>query len=96
MTQTQKDTLASLLSEKKLAEAGKMIKQTVAEPFDAKQKGAALAGVAAAYMDVTNKVNTQYRDALKEAIAGLQKVQRAERAAEDNAQISEVKKELGV
>jgi len=87
--------LESLLSAEKYDEARKVIQAAVNEKMTDEEKGAALSAIAEVYVDLMNAINTEYRDALKEAISGLKIINTAEDKAKDQAELAKVRGGLG-
>jgi len=88
--------IETLLAEKKYDEVRKIITDAVKEDIPGEEKGAILVGFASAYMTISNAINEQYRDALKEAIAGMEMINKAESETIDQIKLDEVKNNLGI
>jgi hypothetical protein len=88
--------LEDLLAQKRLQEAGEIIKAAVAEPLTEAEKGAAYTGAASAYLDIMNSINVQYRDALQEAIEAIKKLNKAESGFKDKIAVAEIKEKLNI
>jgi len=86
--------IESLLAEKKYDEVRAIINEAVNTKFSETEKGAALAGLASAYMDISNTVNIQYLEALKEAVSGMKKINTAEARSNDNIKLVEIRSKL--
>ena len=88
--------IEKLLAEKKYAEVGQIISDAAATPMTSEEKGAAFTGVASVYMDVMNKINIQYRDALKEAIEAMKKLNKAESGLKDKIAAADLREKLNI
>jgi len=86
----------TLLKEKKYDEVCALIKGAAEAPMTDKEKGAALVGIASVYMDVSNSIGAQYRDALDEAIAGMKAINVAETDMGDKIKLASVRQGLGL
>ena len=87
--------IESLLAEKKYDEVKAAIIEASSKEFSDEERGAALTGLASVYMDISNAINTRYRDALQEAVAGMKDINAAENNASEKAKLVEVRAKLG-
>lgn len=87
--------LESLLAEKKLDEAREVIKSIISAKMSDEEKGDILIGLSSAYLDIMNSINESYRDALDEAINGLETVNSADSRMTDIIRVAEIKESLG-
>ncbi len=86
--------IETLLSEKKYDEVRSLISSAVSTEFSSEERGAALTGLAQVYMELSNAVNLRYRDALKEALAGMKALNKAEAKSSENIKLAEVRESL--
>ena len=86
--------LELLLSEDRLDEARPLIVEIASVTLSAKEQAGTFISVASAYLDIANSINRQYKDALEQAIAGIEKISRIEGNAPDTARIAELKESL--
>jgi hypothetical protein len=94
MTTTTTTNIDQDLTDKKYDEVSAAIQAAVAKPFTPKQKGAALVGLASAYMDVSNSINSKYLEALKSAVESLKKINAAESRSNEKISLAEVRAKL--
>jgi hypothetical protein len=94
MTTPNVQDIQKLINEKRFDEARALIKSAATQKMTEKEKGAALTGVAAAYMEMTNAINKGYRDALKEAIESVRKLNASESKSKEKLQLAEVRGKL--
>lgn len=87
--------LESLLDAKKYDEARELINAAVSENLTQEQRGAALAGIASVYVEVSNAINARYKDALEEAVAGIKQLKAAESRANDKVKLAGLRSDLG-
>jgi hypothetical protein len=83
-----------LLENKKYEEVQALIKEVVGSEISDEEKGAAFVGLASAYIDISNAIDTRYRDALQEAVDGMMAINKAESKTNDKVRIEEVKSSL--
>ena len=86
--------LETLLVEKKFDEARVLIQSTISAKSSEKEQGAMLIDIASIYMQMVNSANATYRDALKEAIEGMKKINKSESRMTDAHKIQAVKESL--
>ena len=83
--------LEALLAEKKLAEAGVLIREAVNAPMTESEKGSALVNYASVYMEAMNRINAEYKAALEEAVKGMKKIDASAAKSADKAKLAEVR-----
>jgi hypothetical protein len=86
--------LETLLAEGKYDDARKIITEKISAPITDGEKGDNLIGLSTAYLDISNAINTRYRDALKEAVEGMKVLRSAESKNGETIQIAEVREKL--
>jgi hypothetical protein len=86
--------IEDLLAQKKYDEVRAIISASIHEKFTDKERGESLVAIASIYMDISNSINEAYRDALKEAIAGIGQINKAESHFKDNVKLEEVRSKL--
>ncbi len=82
------------LSNGNYEEAGKLIKEILAENLTDSDKGAALVGLASAYMELLNTVNKGYLDRIKAINKDIEKIIGMENVVDDEEKIVNVRKAL--
>lgn len=87
--------LETLLAEHKLDEAREVIKSIISAKLSDEEKGDMLIGLSSAYLDIMNSISSDYRDALNEAIKGLEAVSAADSRMTDIIRVAEIKESLG-
>jgi len=83
--------IEDLLAQKKYDEVRAIISASVHQKFSDEEKGAALVGIASIYMDISNSINEAYREALQEAIDGINEINKAESKFADKIKLAEVR-----
>jgi len=86
--------IEELLAQKNYDEVRKMITAIVDKKFSDEEKGAALVGLASIYLDISNSIQKDYRDALQEAIAGMQKLNSLDSEVSDKIKLNNVRESL--
>ena len=86
--------LEKLLSEKKTDEAKALIKGIVLEKMTPEEKGESLVNIASMYLDIMNKIDRQYEQALKDALTGLKDLDNRESKAKDEESLRKVRESL--
>ncbi len=87
--------IEALLAEKKYDDVRTVLRAATDEKMTSLQKGAAFTGLASMYLDISNKINGQYLQALNEALAGLEALNLGQSKFNDKVRIGEVKESLG-
>ncbi len=86
--------IESLLADKKYDDVRAIITSATSAKFSDEEKGAALTGLASAYLDISNAIQTRYRDALQEAIMGMKEINAMENKISEKVQLAEVRSKL--
>ena len=73
-----------------------IIKAVMAEKPTPADEADALISMAETYMDISTRLNEQYRDALQTVVKNLEKLNKAEAAVTDKARLSEVRGSLKI
>ena len=88
--------IENLLKEKKYAEVNALISDIAKEKMTDQEKGSAFVGMADMYMQISNSINLEYRDALAEAIASMKAINTAEANMGDKIKLASVRQGLGL
>ncbi|MEK7463844.1 MAG: hypothetical protein AAB610_01845 [Patescibacteria group bacterium] len=94
MTPNKIADLEKLLAEKNTSGAKALLKELLAEKMTSEERGEALVNIAALYLDITNSINKQYAEALKEAFVALKEVGNQEVAQGDAEKLKKIREEL--
>lgn len=86
--------IEQLLIEKKYDEVRKIITELTSAKFSDEEKGAVLVGISSIYLDISNAINANYRDALKEVIASMKEIDKAENSVSEKIKLEEVRRKL--
>ncbi len=86
--------IESLLDEGKFDDVKAIINSIANAQFSLREKGEAFVGFASIYMDISNAINTRYRDTLQQAIAGMKELNKAEVSHNEKIKLAEVRGEL--
>jgi hypothetical protein len=88
------NNIETLLSEKKFDQVRDIINSVVTKKFSGAEKGAVLAGLASVYLDISNAINSRYRDALQQAVEGMKEINAAEAKSDERIKLAEVRNKL--
>lgn len=86
--------LEQYLAEKKYDEAKAMITDIVNAELTEEERGEGLVGFLSVYVEIMNRVNTQYKDVLKEILADMQGLNLAESKMTDDIKLKKVREDL--
>jgi hypothetical protein len=89
-----KKQFQTLMTEKKYEQARIMIKAAMAEKITPEERGGALVDFATLYMDVMNRIRGEYKGALEDAVASLQKLNSAKSTVKDILDLDSVRAKL--
>lgn len=94
MTPNKIADLEKLLAEKNTSGAKTLLKELLAEKMTGEERGEVLVNIAALYLDITNSINKQYVEALKDAFIALKEVENQEVAQGDAEKLKKIREEL--
>ncbi len=83
--------IEKLLEEKKYDEVRSIVNNIASSKMTDKETGAALTGIASAYLEISNSINARYLDVLQQAIEGMKKINSAENKSLENIKLSEIR-----
>jgi hypothetical protein len=89
-----KQKLDQLLSENKIEEIGEYLKSIIQSPLSQEERGEAILFLTTTYMNAMNSINQDYKDMLKDTLATLEEVNKAESASMDEIALQKVRSEL--
>lgn len=86
--------ISDLLAQKKFGEARAIIQEAVKSPMTKAERGEALTKLVLAYLTLTNTIDADHRDALKQAIEALKSVDAAQASAKDHVTAEKLRAEM--
>ncbi|HEV7702353.1 MAG TPA: hypothetical protein VGO63_02840 [Candidatus Paceibacterota bacterium] len=71
-----------------------IVEKMVEKNLTDEERGEGLAAIASVYLDISNAINENYVDALREAIEGMKKINQAEKVVKEDINVRDIRAKL--
>ena len=92
--QIDTNKLSSLLKEKKMDEAKKLLEDFVRSPMTEEEEGGILVSATMRHLEIMNSIEEQYIESVKSLLAELKELDTQESKAKDSEALNKVREEL--
>ncbi len=86
--------LEKLLSENKITEASALIKEIMDQKMTSEERGENLVNFATMYLDIMNSIDSEYEEALKEAVSALKDLDVKDLKKRDEDKLKKIRESL--